>query len=247
LQRLAYCSLASSVVQVCSSKQQLGASFAGQLLGLASQLVQVAGQGAASSSSGSSSRVRNWHLAASLAAAVAAGAYAAHTGGAGEQTDTRGPTDAAAATVTTTTGSSATAAAGMGASAKEEGAQSCPAGCSVCGSATQLYLTLCCLEHGAAVPPEADTARAAALAAAAQQRAFCLTLQQKLLALAWRHPVPYVCGNVLCERLEGPSAAGAVRNRVGTLCGGCRAAWYCCERCQRAAWDAHRQVCRVTR
>jgi hypothetical protein len=63
------------------------------------------------------------------------------------------------------------------------------------------------------------------------------------LALAWRHPVPGVCGNVLCGRLEGASAVGAVRGRVGSLCGGCRAAWYCCKACQRAAWEAHRDVC----
>jgi hypothetical protein len=37
----------------------------------------------------------------------------------------------------------------------------------------------------------------------------------QLLALAWRHPVPGVCGNALFGRLEGPSAVGAVRGRVG--------------------------------
>jgi hypothetical protein len=53
-----------------------------------------------------------------------------------------------------------------------------------------------------------------------------------------------VCGNVLCRKAEGPAAAGVLRNRAGTMCGGCKAAWYCCEACQRAAWDAHSKVCK---
>jgi hypothetical protein len=67
---------------------------------------------------------------------------------------------------------------------------------------------------------------------------------QQLSALAWRHPVPGVCGNVLCKQQPGPGKVGVVWGPRRTLCGGCRAAWYCCEGCQRAAWEAHREVCR---
>jgi hypothetical protein len=116
----------------------------------------------------------------------------------------------------------------------------------VCTSATQLLITLRCLERGVVLAAPPGHAACASVAEAACRRSTTLQqyLRQQLLALAWRHPLPHVCGNVLCGRLEAPSAVGAVRGPGGTLCGGCRAAWYCCEGCQRAAWEGHRQGCR---
>jgi hypothetical protein len=129
------------------------------------------------------------------------------------------------------------------------GASACPLGCSTCNSAAMLFLTLRCLQRGVILPPAVQHKAAAwvgTLADAAQQQGTTLQrlLQQQLLALAWRHPVPGVCGNVLCGRLKRPAAIGLVRNRVRTMCGRCKAAWYCCEACQRAAWAEHRAVCR---
>jgi hypothetical protein len=122
----------------------------------------------------------------------------------------------------------------------------CPEGCTMCRAASVVLFWMRCMEGGlvlASTPPH--PLMLAAHAEAAQRRGTTLQqhLQQQLLALAWRHPVPGVCGNVLCGQLQGPSAVGGVRNRMGTLCGGCRAAWYCCEECQRAAWEAHREMC----
>jgi hypothetical protein len=129
-----------------------------------------------------------------------------------------------------------------GCSTAGTGAGPCPSRCARCLCASQMGVVLGSLERGpASTALEGDTA-AAALMEAVQQQDTSLKRQQ-LLALAWRHPVPYVCGNVLCGRLGGPSAVGAVRNRVGTLCGRCRAAWYCCEGCQKAAWAAHMTAC----
>jgi hypothetical protein len=127
------------------------------------------------------------------------------------------------------------------------GATACPGGCSTCVSATQLFFALRCLEHG--TMPIVDfrpEMAAGVLLKAAQQQGLSPQqhLQQQLQALAWRHPVPCVCGNVLCGRLKKRAAVGAVQARVDTLCGGCRAAWYCCEGCQKAAWPGHWVVCR---
>jgi hypothetical protein len=47
---------------------------------------------------------------------------------------------------------------------------------------------------------------------------------------------------VSCNRREGPAAAGGVRCRLGTVSGGCFAAWYCCKGCQHVAWAARSKV-----
>jgi hypothetical protein len=151
--------------------------------------------------------------------------------------------------------SSAAAAGAVGCelpAATPEGACPCPAECSSCSAATRLFLTFNCLERGVMLPSGCNGNGALAavcerLVEAGQGPLLPQLLERQLLALAWRHPVPGVCGNVLCEQLEGPSAAGAVRgccSGVRTLCGRCRAAWYCCEGCQREAWPAHSMVCR---
>jgi hypothetical protein len=117
----------------------------------------------------------------------------------------------------------------------------------VCCTTVKLYTTLGCLEHSAAVPTLPGPAEVAALAEAAKQHGTTLQeyLQQQLLAMAWRHPVPGVCGNVLCGRQEGPDVSSIIAGQVGTLCGRCRAAWYCCDWCKREAWAAHRGACSV--
>jgi hypothetical protein len=122
----------------------------------------------------------------------------------------------------------------------------CPEGCKACWDAAGLFIALVRLEGGAAVPTGSAVATEVAALDAARQRSAALQrqLSRELLALTWRHPVPGVCGNVLCEQLTGEAAVGVVRSRVRTLCGGCGAAWYCCEECQSAAWAAHRHSCR---
>jgi hypothetical protein len=254
LARLAYCSLATSVVQTVVHNKQLGAGYAGQLLPVAAALAQAAGAKPAalgSSSNGGSNGTRSgagvsfnrggiWGLAASLAAATAAGAYAAHmdAASAAEVVASDGCSDNISSTESTDAGGDSPAGSNV-----DSGP--CPAACSMCASATHVFTALRCLEHGATVVSPPTPAMAAKLAQLAQQRGTTLQqhLKQLLLALAWRHPVPYVCGNVLCGRLEGSAAMGLVRNRAGTLCGGSRAAWYCCEGCQQAACAAHRAVC----
>jgi hypothetical protein len=162
-------------------------------------------------------------LMASLTAAVAAGAYAVHLNTCAEQNASHPP-----------------------GSSHEAGCSTCPADCGWCCRAFWLFGVLEGLQQGVGDVAERTPAWVAAFVEAAKREGLTQQqyLQQQLLAVAWRRPVPYVCGNVLCERLEGPSAVGAVRGPKGTLCGGCKAAWYCCEGCQRAAWDAHRAVCR---
>jgi hypothetical protein len=133
-----------------------------------------------------------------------------------------------------------------------EGASTCPAECITCCTAARLLITLRSLEHPMA-PCVWDSGAVTGqmllglLKKAAHQQGATLQqyMWQQLLALAWRHPVPGVCSNMLCGRLEGPAAVGLVRNRVRSVCGRCRAAWYCCEDCQRAAWPDHRAVCRA--
>jgi hypothetical protein len=117
----------------------------------------------------------------------------------------------------------------------------CSADCIVCGEATKWLIALRCMETASPPPTTPAAEWAAPFAKAATRRG--TTLQQQLQALAWQHPVPGVCGNVLCERREGPSAAGEVRGLVGTLCGRCRAAWYCCEACQQEVWAGHGDAC----
>jgi hypothetical protein len=207
-----------------------------------------------------SSSAGSWSLAASLAAATAAGAYRAHLraaepaaaegGDLERQPEGSGSEAATAGPSTTSSSNSSSAGAAGDVSPAEELVEGglCPADCSVCSSATQLLITLLCLERGVAPPSTTlNSVRVGMLATSAQQRGTTLQqhLRQQLLAMAWRHPVPGVCGNVLCERLDGPAAVGVVMNRVGTLCGGCRAAWYCCKACQRAARAGHWQACRV--
>jgi hypothetical protein len=144
------------------------------------------------------------------------------------------------------TGSSVAAMDGTaGAADQLAGRTVCPEGCAVCGSASKVLVTLWCLDQGRSVPVLPVAACQAAVLQAAQQRGITLHkhLQQQLQALAWRHPVPGVCGNVLCGRLEGPAAVGPLRGCRGVKCGGCGAAWYCSEGCQRAAWAVHKVVC----
>jgi hypothetical protein len=257
LARLAYCSLATSVVQTVVHNKQLGAGYAGQLLQVAAALAQAAGAKPAalgSSSNGGSngtssgagvsfSRGGIWGLAASLAAATAAGAYAAHldTASAAGVVASNGCSDNVSSTESTAGDAGGDSPAGS----NVDGGP-CPAACSMCASATRVFTALRCLERGAAAASPPTPAMVAKLAQLAQQRGITLQqhLKQLLLALAWRHPVPYVCGNVLCGQLEGSAAVGLVRNCVGALCGGCRAAWYCCEGCQQAAWAARHKACR---
>jgi hypothetical protein len=249
-----------------------------------------------STSSGSmSTRGAGWGLAASLAAATAAAAYASHVGApdkdhglsttsttglpaGGASDESRGDSSNLWCRITTAISSimrtinsgpvadSSTQASSSGpidslpagvdgpiASGLPGESSSCGAHCGVCTSVTQLFITLRCLERGWVMPTPSGPASSAVLTQAAQQSGTTLQqyLQHQLLALAWRHPVPGVCGNVLCGRLQGPSAVGAVWGLVGpppykgarTLCGGCRAAWYCCEECQEEAWEGHRAVC----
>jgi hypothetical protein len=132
-----------------------------------------------------------------------------------------------------------------------DAATGCPEGCSTCRTAARLYFTFRCLERGTVSTVGQDTAAAEAvqleqLESAAQQQGITIQehLQQRLLLLAWRHPVPYVCGNALCEGTPWTRAVWAVRGGVGTLCGGCGRAWYCCEGCQRQAWPGHWVVCK---
>jgi hypothetical protein len=233
-------------VQTAVHRPDLAADCEGELLQLAADLLQAAHRvmpATAATARG---------LAASLAAAAAAGAYTAHirnqdSASAGDHGDNPSCNSPSSSTSAVSTSGAATAGAtSNSAAAGTAGARACPEGCSVCTSATQLYLQLRCLEGGVLVAtPPASAAHAAVAAAAGQHKT---TLQQyllqQLLALAWRHPVPGVCGNVLCGRLEGSSAVDVVLNRLGTLCGCCRAARYCCEECQQAAWTAHRKVCK---
>jgi hypothetical protein len=260
LQQLAYCSLASSVVQAIAKKPALGAEVGGQVLEVAMDLAQMLVQAAleetdaAASSSGSgdsnSSTCLKWSVAASLAAALAAGPYKVHMAvvhsSAASNAD-RGRTSIVP-TSSAAQGGTGSACCSRAAGCTGQGIE----GCGVCLLASGVFMTLRCLELGTAAPASrclhllapADS-WTSILEVAARQRGITLQqhLQQRLLVLASRHPVPGVCGNVLCGRLEGPSAMGAVRGPKSTLCGGCRAAWYCCEGCQRAAWAVHSVVC----
>jgi hypothetical protein len=278
---------------------KLGEGCLKELLALAGALVQAAcGSAVAAISSGGSSNANpdtttsttttnnssrsssvgggggsggngSWSLAASLAAAVAAGALSAHlpsevtaaapdgvqlhdrapAGEMPQADDSSGGTSACGAGAPTS--SDATGGAeGTGSMATgSTGCSPCPANCSICCSASHMLVNLYCLERGHVLPTSQISAVSGhtVLVKAAQQRGVTLQqlLQEQLLALAARHPVPGVCSNVLCGRLEGPSAVGAVWGCVGTRCGRCRAAWYCCERCQQAAWPVHRLVCRA--
>jgi hypothetical protein len=116
----------------------------------------------------------------------------------------------------------------------------------VCLHARDLLSALLKLEQRAAFPAPSWATN---VAASAQQR---LThhdtspegqLERAMLQLAWRRPVPGVCGNIQCDRKEQAAAAGLVKGRRGTLCGGCKAAWYCCKACQREAWVGHEAAC----
>lgn len=275
-QQLAYTSLVSSLVAAVVHTPDLRPAGVEVLLGLAAELARAAGKqiGTLSSSSvsdhssstvlcsGSScrrlphaagdGRARPWGLAASLAAAAAAGAYSAHLGVAPGAAGNRSDSEASPCTggATSSTGSRSTADA-SGCCAPGGGctqaANACPASCSVCCSAAQVYTELRCLEQGIVPTRGLGSKCAAVLAKAAQQRGDSMQqlLQQLLLAVAWQHPAPCVCGNVLCGHKKGVAAAQVVRNQFGTMCGGCRAAWYCSEGCQRAAWAAHSVACKA--
>lgn len=210
-----------------------------------------------------------WSLAASLAAATALGVYTAHvtpavastephaTGGS-TQPHAGSPSGASSAmgsAANRATGSSNTSskdsgsAPGAGGGSTDGGG---PAGCgllfadcSVCTTTSRLFTTLRRLELGLGVTTSPAAAGLAALAEAAKNHGVTphQYLQQQLQALVTRHSVPGVCSNLGCDRRNGQAAMGLVRNRVGSLCGGCKAAWYCCEGCQSAAWAQHKKVC----
>jgi hypothetical protein len=235
----------------------------GSTIGSSSTSPTAASSSSASSSSSSSSRRRvgGLNLAGRLAAATAAGAYIAHLDGAtvhdastGEvlvAPKAAGDNKESVGTTGTSSGSSSRStadAAGVDTAADDcHMASPCPSNCSECCAAARVFFTLRCLECGVSLPTgSAGLPDVGDTVCPARQRGMTLQqyLQLQLLALAWRHPVPHVCGNVLCGRVKGQSAVGAVRNQVGTLCGGCRAAWHCCEGCQRAAWEAHRMACK---
>jgi hypothetical protein len=148
--------------------------------------------------------------------------------------------------------SSSTAEAGScgGEGDQSEATATCLEGCCNCSSAIQLITVLSCLERGKVIPSisrDAAVSSRDVLLQSAQLHGLTLQdhLQQLLATLAMRYPVPGVCGNVLCGRLEEQTAVGGVHGCVGTMCGRCRAAWYCCERCQRVAWPVHSHVCRA--
>jgi hypothetical protein len=241
LQRLAYSSLAKSVVQIILEDDNLGAEYHEILLQLAGELVVAAENDAAPHPSSSSSSRAKWSLAASLAAAAAAGAYRNHVYPPCKDSSSSSSGSGSSSTSYAPAGdadygpASPTAVVGQGTC---EG----PLACKVCLHASGLFAALCSLERGAALPA---LSWAAALAVGAQRRGMLLQhwLEHQLMAVAWRHPVPYVCGNVLCGRLKGASAVGAVRGPAGTLCGGCREVWYCCEGCQQEASGNHEKVC----
>jgi hypothetical protein len=259
LQRVSYCSLASSLVQVVANNEQVGACCAELLLSMAADLAQAAckessavasagnGSGAAGSSSGvannssssaarnssssSSSRHGRWSLAASLAAAAAVGGYTAHKKRCEQQVGAELEGDDSnrrAITSGTHTANTCSIADAAGHGDGHTGGTPCLKECSMCCSASQLLITLRSLEQGAAVPTLLEHAGVAALVGVAQQRSANPQqyLQQQLLALALRHSAPGVCGNVVCERLEGPAAVCGVRGERRSLCGGCGAAWY---------------------
>jgi hypothetical protein len=287
--QLACSSLAKGVVQSILHNKQLGASCAEDVMRLSVWSLPLlmeeraaGGTQVHSASSRGSSQPLN--LAASLAAAMAAGAYTAHLDAAGLLEHSAGqgglPADSCSRRTSSSTscrqdtirvvtcvtssstscrqgssqrgaGSISRGSAGASAPSPPGGALADgnlhPEGCWSCWAAATLLVQLRCLERCTVVSIEMATAYAAVYRHEAERRGVNLHqhLQQQLVALAGRHPVPHVCGNVLCARVEGTAAVDAVRSRVGTLCGGCRAAWYCCKECQRAAWEAHREVCRA--
>jgi hypothetical protein len=235
------------------------------------QCTDVAGGSSSSSSVGRT----QWGLAASLAAAMAAGAYSTHhhlqlqaptAVDDSQQLHDRSPTgkhpqvgdaskqpDAAAGSSTTTSSSSSGSSTAGPSHDKPIGISICADRCPICRVAARVFVSLRCLE-GDALPvasqdPGAPSSMQSSQAAgAAEQQGTTLqqVLSDQLVALARRHPVPWVCGNVLCGGSEGQAAVGAVWGCVGSVCGRCRAAWYCCEGCQRKAWPAHRAVCRAS-
>jgi hypothetical protein len=243
LQRLAYCSLVGSLVQVSVNNPRVGEIAEEFLLYLSGQLLfgAKAAMGAGAPKRRNGIRANPWEVPVLLAAAIAAGASTVHV-------QLR---QLAAAPETPAGGTSSRQAyspRGSSSAAVNSGSAivpACPADCELCKAALSLYEALLAYERGLPMFNSLLSTERAALEEAARQRNITLQqhLQQQLLALAWRHPVPGVCGNVLCRRLEGPSAGGAVRGPKGTLCGGCRAAWYCCKACQREAWEAHREAC----
>jgi hypothetical protein len=262
LQRLSFCSLVSSVVQALMREPPLGVISGGVVWGMVGELVSAAcaySAGLLLTSSGSSSGGNGgrgkWGLAASLMAAVSAVAYATHlhhvgvsmptcagATGAGSRSSSRG-TSAGGASNSSPVADSVT-----DRSAGRTGGERCSADCTICAGAAVLWSGMACLERSASWQTVSATAALTLLEQRAQQRGTTLQqhLQQRLLALAWRHPVPCVCGNVLCRGREGSSAVGMVFNRVGTLCGGCRAVWYCCEECQdQACPGRHTERCAV--
>jgi hypothetical protein len=193
------------------------------------------------------------HLKSYLVVRIVAAVYTAHAGYVGEHAAAAVPASdnasrAAAQTVGPRSSSddmgsaaavSCSAASAAGGSAAIEAGALCPTDCSACSIAAVVLLLASYDKRGLPLPPAPPVPVVmAAFAAAAQQRGTTLQqhLEQQLQALACHYPVAYVCGNVLCGRLEGPSAVGAVRGWVGTLCGGCRAAWYCCDACREVAW-----------
>jgi hypothetical protein len=248
---LAYCSLAISLAQACVQRPQLAAGCMPALL----ELVRDMSPASEDSNSDAHPYLR-YFLTIRIVAAIYtshAGCVAEHAAAGSPASDninrpaepTVGPWSSSGDIGSVAAVSCSSACVAGGSAAIEAGALS-PADGSVCFVAAVVLWLASCNQRG--VPPPATPPRPAvmaAFAAAAQQRGTTLQqhLAQQLQALACQYPMPHACGNVLCGRLEGPSAAGAVVNRPGTLCGGCRAAWYCCEECREVAREAHRVVC----
>jgi hypothetical protein len=251
LQCTAYCSLAGSLVQACLRHPQLGRGLAVHMLTIASQLAEVCyawaadfHEGSSSSSGSSNVTCASWVLVFELAGVVAAGSYTVHM-----MEDTcsdPGPIEAALHANISSTSSSASASGSAPATSGAAGSPTCPVDCAECLIASGVLGALQSVESHCVLPRASIAAMQALYARAAHAYGTSLQeyLRECLLTLSWRHPMLFTCGNALCGRLEGPSAVAAVMNWVGTLCGGCMAARYCCKECQRVAWQRHDAVCR---
>jgi hypothetical protein len=74
-------------------------------------------------------------------------------------------------------------------------------------------------------------------------QACCAPLRQLGLALASELPVAGCCNNPGCKEFAGGSEAGLVAGSRGR-CSGCKAAWYCSIKCQKAHWTLHKPTCK---
>lgn len=159
----------------------------------------------------SGNKGRPWGLAASLAAATALGAHTAHVMPAlpmfrpasmsGTQPQAHSPgggvnvASSIKDTNSSSTNSSTAAAAGGSSHGRGPAECSCSfANCNMCSNCALIFTELRCLELGWAPPPSSGQVGLAVLADAAQQKGATPQqyLQEQLLALALRHPVPGV-------------------------------------------------------